>query len=93
MTMEKPLEEVIAGTWDVQAEVKRQEVEWRQKQERAKLEAPIRAALAAKDNKAVVEAVDKALAAQPEMEEDLMPVRFNALVQVDEAAGFAWPRL
>jgi thiol-disulfide isomerase/thioredoxin len=90
MSMDKVLENVIAGTFDVKAEAKRQETEWRQQQERVKLEAPIRAALMAKDNKAVVEAIDKALAVQPEMEEDLMPVRFNALVQVDEAAGFAY---
>lgn len=90
MSMDKVLEEVIAGTFDVKAEAKRQEAEWRQQQERARLERPIREALAAKDNKAVVEAIDKALAVQPEMEEDLMPVRFNALVQVDEAAGFAY---
>ena len=90
MGMDKVLEEVIAGTFDVQAEARRQEAELRQQQERLKLERPIRDALAAKDNKAVVEAVDKALAAQPEMEEDLMPVRFNALVQVDEAAAFAY---
>lgn len=90
MSMDKVLEDVIAGTFDVKAEAKRQETEWRQQQERAKLERPIRDALAAKDNKAVVEAIDKALAVQPEMEEDLMPVRFNALVQVDEAAGFVY---
>jgi thiol-disulfide isomerase/thioredoxin len=90
MGMDKVLDEVIAGTFDVQAEAKRQEAEWRQQQERVKLEAPIRAALTAKDNKAVVEAIDKALAVQPEMEEDLMPVRFNALIQVDEAAAFAY---
>ncbi|HSW02172.1 MAG TPA: TlpA disulfide reductase family protein [Sedimentisphaerales bacterium] len=90
MSMDKVLEGVIAGTFDVKAEAKRQETEWRQQQERVKLEAPIRAALTAKDNKAVVEAIDKALAVQPEMEEDLMPVRFNALVQVDEVAGFAY---
>ena len=45
MAMDKVLEEVIAGTFDVQAEARRQEIEWRQKQERTKLEAPIRAAM------------------------------------------------
>lgn len=89
MGMDKVLEEVIAGTFDVQAEAGRQEAEWHRQQERVKLEAPIRTALAAKDNKAVVEAIDKALAIQPAMETDLMPVRFNALVQIDEAAAFA----
>jgi thiol-disulfide isomerase/thioredoxin len=90
MSMDKVLDEVIAGTFDVQAEARKQEAELRQQQERLKLERPIRDAMAAKDNKAVVQAIDKALAAQPDMEEDLMPVRFNALVQVDEAAGFAY---
>ncbi len=68
MEMDTVLEEVIAGTFDVQAEAKRQEIEWRRQQERQKLEAPIRAAMAAGDNKAVVEAIDKAIAAQPDME-------------------------
>jgi len=90
MSMDKVLQEVIAGTFDVQAEAKRQEVEWRQQQERIKLERPIRDALAAKDYKAAVEAIDKALAVQPDMEEDLMPVRFNGLVQFDESAAFAY---
>ncbi|MEN6427422.1 MAG: TlpA disulfide reductase family protein [Phycisphaerales bacterium] len=91
--MDAVLDEVIAGTFDVQAEAKRQEIEWRNAQERVKLEAPIRAALAAKDNKAIVEAVDKAIAAQPEMEQDLMPVKFRSLLQIDEPAGFAYLRI
>ncbi len=89
-TMDKALDEVVAGTFDVQAEAKRQESEWRNKQARQKLEAPIRAALSAKDNKGVVEAVDKAIAVQPEMEADLMPVKFRALLQSDEAAAFTY---
>jgi len=91
-TMDKPLEDVVAGTFDVQAEARRQEIEWQNKQKRAKLEAPIRAALEAKDNKAVVEAVDAAMAALPEMEQDLMPLKFRSLLQIDEAAGFAYLR-
>jgi len=91
-TMDKVLDEVVAGTFDVPAEAERQENEWRSKQKRLKLEAPIRAALAAKDNQAVVDAVDKAVAAQPEMESDLMPVKFRALLQTDEAAAFAYLR-
>ena len=89
-TMDSALDAVVAGTFDVQAEAKRQEIAWRQKQERLRLEAPIRAALSANDNKAVVEAIDKAVAAQPEMESDLMPVKFRALLQMDEAAAFAY---
>lgn len=90
--MDTVIEEVLAGTWDVQAEARRQEIEWRKQQERDKLEAPIRAALQAKDDKAVIEAIEKAIAVQPEMEEDLMPVKFRSLLQVDEAAGFAYLR-
>ncbi|NLH42024.1 MAG: redoxin domain-containing protein [Planctomycetes bacterium] len=90
MSMDTVLEEVIAGTFDVQAEAKRQEAEWRQQQERIKLERPIRDALSAKDYKAAVEAIDKALAAVPAMEEDLVPVRFNSLVQFDQTAAFAY---
>ncbi|MBP7053864.1 MAG: TlpA family protein disulfide reductase [Phycisphaerae bacterium] len=90
--MDTVLDQVVAGTWDVQAEAKRQEIEWRNRQKRLALEAPINAALKAKDNKAVLDAVEKAVAALPEMEQDLMPVKFRALLQVDEAAGFAYLR-
>jgi thiol-disulfide isomerase/thioredoxin len=90
--MDKALDEVVAGTFDVQAEARRQEIEWRNRQDRAKLETPIREALKAKDNKAAVEAIDKAIAAQPEMEQDLMPVKFRSLLQIDEVAGFAYLR-
>ncbi len=90
MTMDDVLAQVVAGTFDVQAEAQRQETERRLAAERAKLEAPIRAALSAGDNKAVVEAVDKAIAAQPEMEVNLMPVKFRALLQMDEPAAFAY---
>jgi thiol-disulfide isomerase/thioredoxin len=90
--MDPVLDEVVAGTWDVQAEAKRQEIEWQNKQKRVALEAPIRAALGAKDNKAVLEAIEKAVAALPEMEQDLMLVKFRTLLQIDEAAAFAYLR-
>lgn len=90
LAMDDVLEQVVAGTFDVQAEAKRQEIEWRKEQERKVLEAPIQAARRAGDNKALLEAIDKALAVQPEMEEDLMPLRLNTLMQLDEEAGFAY---
>jgi thiol-disulfide isomerase/thioredoxin len=89
-TMDDVLAQVVAGTFDVQAEAQRQENERRLAQERAKLEAPIRAALSANDNQAVVEAVDKALAVQPEMESGLMAVKFRVLLQMDESKAFAY---
>lgn len=90
MTMDDVLAQVVAGTFDVQAAAKQAEIEWRQKQEQIKLVAPIRAALQAQDNKAVVEAVDKAVAAQPQLEPELMSVKLRALMQVDEPRAFAY---
>lgn len=90
MEMDKVLDELVAGTFDVQAEARRQEIEWRKQQARQKLEAPIRAALSARDNKAAVEAIDKAITADPNMESVLIPVRFNALIQIDEPAAFVY---
>lgn len=90
MEMDKALDEMVAGTFDVQAEARRREIEWRKQQARQKLEAPIREALKARDNKAAVEAIDKAIAADPNMESVLMPVRLNALIQIDEPAAFAY---
>jgi thiol-disulfide isomerase/thioredoxin len=92
MTMDDVLAQVVAGTFDVQAAAKQAQIEWRQKQERLKLEAPIRAALTARDNKAVVEAVDKAVAAQPQLEPELMSVKLRALMQLDEPRAFAYLR-
>ncbi len=90
MAMDKVLEEVVAGTFNVQAEAERQFKEQKEQQEQLKLVAPIRAALAAKDPNATVKAVDSVLAAKPEMESELMPVKLNALLQVDEASGFGY---
>jgi len=88
--MDQVLEEVVGGAFDVQAEAQRQEAEWRKEQERQKLQAPIRAALQAEDNKALIEAIDKAVAAQPEMEPEVMPLKFRTLLGSDEPAAFAY---
>lgn len=88
--MDQTLAEVVAGTFDVQAEAQRQEAEWRKQQELAKLEAPVRAALAAGDDKAVVEILDKAIAAQPDLESNLMPMKFRSLLRFDESGAFAY---
>lgn len=88
--MDDALAQIVAGTFDVQAEAQRQEAEHRLAYERTKLEEPIRAALAANDNQAVVDAVDAALAVQPEMESGLMAVKLGALLQIDEPAAFAY---
>lgn len=90
MTMDDVLAQVVAGTFDIEAEARRQEAERRLAQEHAKLEAPIRAALAANDNQAVVDAVNAALAVQPDMESGLMAVKLTALLEMDEPAAFAY---
>jgi thiol-disulfide isomerase/thioredoxin len=90
MEMDKPLEEIVAGTFDVKAEMERQAREREKQQAQAALLNPIRQAMAANDPKGVSDAIDKAVAQMPEMESMLFPVKFEALVKSDEAAAFAY---
>jgi thiol-disulfide isomerase/thioredoxin len=90
MEMDKVLDAVLAGTFDVAAEALRQDKAWQEEQELKKLTAPIGAAFEAKDYKALLEAIDKALAAKPDMEGVLMHAKFNALTRSDETAAWAY---
>jgi thiol-disulfide isomerase/thioredoxin len=90
MQMDAVLEAVVAGTFDVQAEAARQIEEMKKEQELARLVEPIQKAMAAKDPNAIVKAVDAAVAARPELEEQVMAVKLNALLDVNEVSAFGY---
>jgi hypothetical protein len=90
MEMDKALGEIIAGTFDIKAEAERFSKAMAAREAQAAKLNGIRDALAAKDPKTVITAVDKVLEDSPEMEPQLFPVKFEALVQSDETAAFAF---
>lgn len=90
LEMDPVLEAVVAGTFDVDAEARRLDKAWQEEQELKRLTAPMVAAYKAKDDKAMVQAVDQVLAARPDTEGELMPVKFEALARTDETAAFAY---
>jgi thiol-disulfide isomerase/thioredoxin len=90
MEMDKTLEAVVAGTFNVAAEAAEQSKKSQEQQDLAGLVGPIKAAITAKDPNAIVKAVDTALAAKPDMESELMPVKLTALLQTDEVSAFAY---
>jgi len=90
MAMDQVLDGLAAGTFDVEAEALRQDKAWLEEQEVKKLTAPIQTAYRAKDYKALVAAIDKAVAAKPDMEGELLPLKFDALARTDETAAFTY---
>jgi thiol-disulfide isomerase/thioredoxin len=90
MGMDEPLEKIIAGTWDVKAEAARYAEARAKKEAQAALLSAVRDAMGRNDPKGVVTAIDSAIEKNPEMESQLFPVKFEALVQSDEAAAFAF---
>ncbi len=90
MELEKPLAQVVEGTFDVKLAEEEYTKKWQARQERQQLLEPITAARRAKDGAALVAAIDKAVAAQPDLEEALAPMRFEGLLLSDEPAAYAF---
>jgi thiol-disulfide isomerase/thioredoxin len=87
MAMDKPLEEIVAGTFDTQKAAEEFAQRWEEQQAQQEIMEPITAAFRAKDHKALLAAIDKAVAAKPELERSLAPIRFEAMINADEAAA------
>jgi thiol-disulfide isomerase/thioredoxin len=80
MTMDKPLEEIVTGKWDVAkavAESKREQAEQGKLQE---LQAKLAAAQRSGDPKQVVAVLDRAIADDPSRESMLGPAKFQFLL-------------
>jgi thiol-disulfide isomerase/thioredoxin len=83
MEMDKPLEKVIAGTWDVKQvkEQQRKAVEVRTKAK--KVQSKISAALNAGDPQKLVDVIDEVVGVVPSMEMMYGPMKLTALIKLD----------
>ncbi len=90
MAMDEVLPKVIDGTWDIRAAAEEQARQWEHDQDLKEAVAPVIAALRRHNFPEVVVAIDAAVAKVPEVETELRPVRFEALLLSDEAAAFAY---
>jgi hypothetical protein len=87
MQMDKPLAEIVAGTWDIKAAAEAQAVERKAGEQTERLNA----AIAAKDYDGVLALVDPMIAAEPKREADLGPLKFMTLLRkksYDEAYAY-----
>jgi thiol-disulfide isomerase/thioredoxin len=90
MAMDKVLDQVIDGTWDVPAALAEQTKTWEREQDLKEAIDPVLAALRAGEYEAVVVAIDAAVAKMPDLENQLRPMKFDALLRTDESAAFAF---
>jgi thiol-disulfide isomerase/thioredoxin len=77
MELDKPLEKIVAGTWDVKATQE-------EKAKMMKLESKLSAAFRSGDPKRVVAVIDEVIAEDPSAEMNLGPRKLSALIKIDE---------
>ena len=90
MQMDEVLPKILSGQFDITAEADRQEKERLDKEAIQKLAAPINAAYRAQDYPALLKAIDEAVTARPDMEEDLLPLKLDTLVRSDAPAALTY---
>lgn len=89
--LEEPLSQIIAGKWDLAAEVKKHSEAIAAKKQAAALEAEFNAAVEAKKYKQALEIIDKGLAANPDLESEWAIAKFWTLVllkQTEQAVTY-----
>jgi thiol-disulfide isomerase/thioredoxin len=84
-TMDKPLEKIKAGEWDLAAEAKKAEEEAQVAEKIQGVLMKLAPLFQAGKFAEVLKGLDAAFAETPEMEEQLAPLKFNLLVQLDRA--------
>lgn len=92
MALDKPLEEMLAGTYDVKKEIERKAAADKAAAERRALMKPYADAMAAKDYAKAVAELDKVVEQKPEMARQLGFTKYNVLYNFDEAGAYAWGR-
>lgn len=90
MSLEPILEQVSKGTFDAKAEAAKQAAKEAEAQKIQEALKPAVEAAQAGDYKKAVAELDKAIAERPEIEDQVAMFKFNLLMQVDEAAFFAY---
>ncbi len=90
--LEETLNKVLDGSWDIQAEAKKQSSAMEaQRKAMAKMK-PYRDALKAKDYKTAIAEIDKLIAEDPKMEMGLAMAKFTALLNSDEPTAYAYAK-
>jgi thiol-disulfide isomerase/thioredoxin len=88
MEMEKPLEKVIAGTWDLKTAAeeirKGKEAQAKGQAELQKFVAKLQSAQQSGQPKKILEAIDEIVAARPELELNLGAMKMQALIKLDQ---------
>jgi thiol-disulfide isomerase/thioredoxin len=92
MGLDKVLDEVLAGTYDMIAEAKRQADAKAAMAARAAKFKPLNDAMAAKNYAQAVIEIDKLLAGDPKLEGQLAFAKFTALLQSEADAGYTYGR-
>lgn len=90
--LDKPLEAMLAGTYDAKAEAEKRTAAVKAAAERRAMMEPINKAVAAKDYAGAVAEIDKLVAAKPEFGPQLSFSKLNLLFRYDEAGAFAWAK-
>jgi len=85
MEMDKPLDQVVAGKWDLTKAATEFKAVAARKAKMRELQGKIREALASKDSKKVIAVIDEAVKDDPEMEQNLGILKFRTLEQAGDA--------
>jgi thiol-disulfide isomerase/thioredoxin len=84
MAMEKPLEKVIAGTWDLKTAAEEIRKEKEGQAQLQKLAAKLQSAQQSGQPKKIIEAIDEIVAASPELELPLGAMKLQPLMKLDQ---------
>jgi thiol-disulfide isomerase/thioredoxin len=87
MSMDKPLESIVAGKWDLKAEAKKAKEEKILGEKANALLKVAGPAMQASDYAAAIAACDKAFAEEPKLEEKLGSMKFQALIKKKDYTG------
>lgn len=84
MAMEKPLDKIIDGTWDIKTAAEELRKEKEGQAALQKLASRLQSAQRSKDPKKILEAIDEIVAQKPEMELRLGPMKLQPLLKLDQ---------
>jgi thiol-disulfide isomerase/thioredoxin len=84
MELEKPLEKIVAGTWDMKEASEEQRKTAEMQAKLAKAQSKLQDALRSSDSKKLVAVVDEIISDVPETESIYGPVKLTALIKLDE---------
>jgi thiol-disulfide isomerase/thioredoxin len=90
MQMEESLAQLVDDKYDIKLAAAEYAKKWEEDQDRKELLEPVTTALRTHDDKAMIAAVDQAVAKLPDIEPSLFPLKFEALLKTDEPAAYAY---